>query len=85
MIAGAADLLRRDRPILFVEIFGGDHSNPDPEATVEEIRAYGYEPFTYASVSSLLNLNAPHDAGLLPYEKHRDNRYNYLFIPRPRV
>lgn len=30
VIAGAAELLRRDRPVLLVEIYGGAASNPDP-------------------------------------------------------
>jgi FkbM family methyltransferase len=71
VIAGAAELLRRDRPVLFVEIYEGAASNPDPEGTIEDIRSYGYEPFVYA-----------HDAGLLPYQQHRDDRYNYFFMPR---
>ncbi|VBA57825.1 hypothetical protein LAUMK41_02665 [Mycobacterium attenuatum] len=71
VISGATELLRRDRPILLVEIYGGTASNPDPAATVERIRALGYEPFVYA-----------HDTGLLPYQVHRDDRYNYFFIPR---
>lgn len=71
VIAGARSLLRRDQPVLFVEIYGGTDSNPDPAGTVEHIRRYGYEPFVYAK-----------DAGLLPYEQHRDERYNYFFVPR---
>lgn len=70
VIAGAAELLRRDRPVLLVEIYGGAASNPDPERTIADIRAYGYEPFVYAD-----------DAGLQPYQRHRDDRYCYLFIP----
>ena len=74
VIAGAAALLRRDRPVLFVEIYGGTASNTDPEGTVKDICVHGYEPFVYA-----------HDTGLLPYTQHRDDRYNYFFIPRPAV
>ncbi|KAA1250525.1 FkbM family methyltransferase [Mycobacterium simiae] len=72
VIAGAAELLRRDHPVLLVEIYGGVASNPEPERTVENICAFGYEPFVYS-----------HDVGLLPYEQHRDDRYNYFFLPRP--
>jgi FkbM family methyltransferase len=71
VIAGATDLLQRDRPVLFVEIYGGSDSNPDPEGTIEDIRAHGYEPFVYTQ-----------NAGLVPYEQHSDDRYNYFFIPR---
>jgi FkbM family methyltransferase len=72
VVAGALQLLKRDRPVLFVEIYGGDASNPDPEGTIEDIRTYGYRTFVFA-----------HDAGLLPYERHRDDRYNYFFVPNP--
>lgn len=71
VIAGGGELLRRDRPVLFVEIYGGKASNPDPEGTVREICDYGYEAFVYGRTS-----------GLLPFEKHRDDRYNYFFVPR---
>lgn len=74
VIAGGAELLRRDRPVLLVEIYRGTASNPDPEGTIEDIRAHGYEPFVYA-----------HDTGLLPYEHHRDDRYNYFFMPRAAI
>lgn len=70
VIAGATELLRRDRPVLFVEIYGGTASNPDPEGTIEDIRAHGYEAFVYAR-----------NTGLVPYERHRDDRYNYFFVP----
>lgn len=70
VIAGAGKLLKRDRPVLFVEIYAGTDSNPDPEGTIEDICGYGYTPFVYAS-----------DVGLVPYETHRDDRYNYFFIP----
>lgn len=70
VIAGAGELLRRDLPVLFVEIYGGTASNPDPEGTIADICAFGYKPFVYGR-----------DSGLLPYESHRDDRYNYFFIP----
>ncbi len=49
-------------------------ANPAPEVTVEDIPAYGYEPFVYAL-----------DAGLLPYEQHHDDPRNYFFMPRPAI
>jgi FkbM family methyltransferase len=82
VIAGATELLRRDRPVLMVEIFGCYDSNPDPEGTVEDILAHGYEAFVYASGSPMINRNALEDSGLIPYEKHLDYRYNYFFVPR---
>jgi FkbM family methyltransferase len=83
VIAGADKLLRRDRPVMMVEIFGCYDSNPDPEGTVEDILAYGYDAFVYASGSPMINRNALEDSGLIPYEKHLDYRYNYFFVPRP--
>jgi FkbM family methyltransferase len=72
VIAGAAELLRRDRPVLLVEIYGGVDSNPDPEGTVEDIRAHGYEPFVYAfrPHDDLIVVNAvvPEAAIALPQE-----------------
>ena len=82
VIAGAAELLLRDRPVLMVEIFGLYDSNPDPMGTVEDILSYGYEAFVYASGSPMVNRNALNDSGLIPYEKHLDYRYNYFFVPR---
>ncbi len=70
VISGADALLQRDRPVLFVEIYGGSASNPDPEGTVESILAYGYRAYVYAA-----------DVGLVPFERHRDDQQNYFFVP----
>jgi FkbM family methyltransferase len=65
VIRGATELIERDRPVLFVEIYGG---------TVRDIEQLGYDAYVYAR-----------SVGLLPYESHRDDRYNYFFIPRRTV
>lgn len=70
VISGADALLRRDRPVLFVEIYGGRASNPDPEGTVQSILSYGYRGYVYGR-----------NEGLLPYERHSDERQNYFFVP----
>ena len=74
---------RADTGAASSERSGGFDANPDPIGTVEDIRAYGYEPFVYASGSAMLNRFALEDSGLIPYEKHQDWRYNYFFVPRP--
>jgi FkbM family methyltransferase len=69
VIAGGRACLARDKPVLFVEIYGGVASNRDPEATIARIRAIGYDAFVAGA------------AGLEPYVRHDDRRYNYFFIP----
>lgn len=73
VIAGAGDLLRRDFPVLFVEIYGGTASNPDPEGTIADICALGYSPLVYGR-----------NVGVVPFDGHRDDRYNYFFVPAVR-
>ena len=70
VIAGGRATIERDRPVLFVEIYGGVASNPAPEATVQEIRALGYTAYVLG----------PH--GLEPFTHHDDRRYNYFFVPK---
>jgi len=69
VIAGGRAALSRDKPTLFVEIYGGVASNRDPEATVATIRALGYDAFVVGA------------SGLEPYIRHDDRRYNYFFLP----
>ncbi len=71
VIAGGRSLITRDRPVLFVEIYGGANSNADPEGTVGAIRDMGYDALVYSS-----------DSGLIPFTRHDDRRANYFFVPR---
>src|SRR3569623_84621 len=66
---GGRAALSRDKPTLFVEIYGGVASNRDPEATVTTIRALGYDAFVVGA------------SGLDPFVRHDDRRYNYFFLP----
>jgi FkbM family methyltransferase len=70
VIKGAKETLTRFRPELFVEIYGGTGSNPDPSGTVELVRAMGFEPFVLV------------DGKPIPYQRHSDDFYNYYFRPR---
>lgn len=70
VLRGMQELILRHRPVIFCEIFGGEHSNPDPEATVRFCTSLGYDAFV---------LDGPH---LSPALTHDDNLYNYFFIPR---
>ncbi|MEP6863404.1 MAG: FkbM family methyltransferase [Deltaproteobacteria bacterium] len=70
VIAGGRACIARDKPVLFVEIYGGVASNRDPEATIATVRGLGYAAFVVGA------------AGLEPFVRHDDRRYNYFFIPR---
>lgn len=67
VIRGGEATLRRLKPDLFIEIYGGDASNPDPAGTVEQIRALGYRAFVLVGGEPV------------PYTTHSDERYNYYF------
>lgn len=69
VIAGGRASILRDKPVLFVEIYGGVASNRDPEATIATIRGLGYDAFVVG------------ENGLEPFARHDDRRYNYFFIP----
>src|ERR1700722_15371191 len=45
VLHGMKEFIACHRPVIFCEIFGGKHSNPDPQATVELCIAFGYDPF----------------------------------------
>jgi len=67
VIAGALETLKHLKPDLFVEIYGGSNSNPDPEATISLICDQGYQSFVLV------------DGNIIPYQKHSDSHYNYYF------
>jgi len=71
VILGAMNALQRFRPDLFVEIYRGTHSNPDPEGTVQLLSALGYRPYVFK------------DGTLFPYEGHVNSQYNYYFTSGP--
>lgn len=68
-LEGGQRTLRNLRPHLFVEIFGGKNSNPDPAGTVEFVRSLGYEAF-------VLRNGIPE-----AYVRHSDALFNYYFRP----
>lgn len=68
-LEGGQRTLRKLRPHLFVEIFGGKSSNPDPAGTVEFVRSLGYEAF-------VLRNGIPE-----AYVQHSDALFNYYFRP----
>ncbi len=69
VLEGARTLLQRDRPILFLEIWGAGKGR-DPDAIVASVRALGYRSYVYT------------DRGLVRSEKHDDRHYNYFFLPK---
>lgn len=70
VVMGGEQVLRAYKPHIFIEIFGGDNSNAEPEATVEMLCSFGYEPFVFERTG-----------GLRPYDHHSDRNYNYYFSP----
>lgn len=70
VVSGALDTMKKFKPDLFVEIFGGDSSNEDPEGTVELIASCGYKPYILV------------DGNPVPYVKHNDSNYNYYFTAK---
>lgn len=70
VIQGSLSTLKRLTPDLFVEIYGGQNSNPDPEATVQLICSLNYKAFTIQNTQ------------VVPYEKHSDLNYNYYFTQK---
>jgi hypothetical protein len=70
VLSGLRAFLVAHRPVIFCEIFGGQHSNADPQSTVQFCISLGYDAF-------VLN-----KADLVPAVTHDDRLYNYFFIPR---
>jgi FkbM family methyltransferase len=71
VLNGMRKFLIDRRPVIFCEIFGGQQSNANPQATVEFCISLGYDAFV---------LNG---AKLVAAGAHDDRLYNYFFIPRP--
>jgi FkbM family methyltransferase len=63
------NILKRDKPTLFIEIYKGENSNPDPEGTIRLLTDMGYKAY-------IVN----HAGSLEEFVKHNDSYYNYFFI-----
>jgi FkbM family methyltransferase len=70
VLDGMKEFLATHKPVIFCEIFGGHHSNPDPLSTVTFCVSLGYDAFILRG------------AQLIPAGPHDDRFYNYFFIPR---
>jgi FkbM family methyltransferase len=70
VIRGGVETLTGYRPDLFVEIYGGKNSNPDPQGTVDLIRSLRYEAFIFNK-----------DGKIEPFVEHTDSCYSYYFSP----
>ena len=70
VLEGMQALLTAHRPVICCEIFGGEHSNPDPAGTVEYCVSLGYQAFVIK------------DDQLIAPAAHNDALYTYLFVPR---
>jgi len=69
VIQSMPDTLRTHKPVLFVEIYAGKNSNPDPDKTVALLSEMGYSAFYVDD-----------DGELARYTKHNDGYYNYFFV-----
>ena len=58
------------QPDLFVEIYQGRNSNPDPIRTIDLLLGVGYRAWVVV------------DGSLQPYSRHKDDYYNYYFSVR---
>ena len=67
VISGALNVLRHSKPDLFVEIYRGTNSNPEPEKTIAMVKELGYQAFVFKNNE------------LVPYVMHDDRYYNYFF------
>jgi FkbM family methyltransferase len=70
VIRGATDTLKRMTPELFVEIYKGVDSNPDPEGTVKLLISLGYNAYVFSQ------------GRINRYVAHDDKHYNYYFTQR---
>jgi FkbM family methyltransferase len=67
VISGARQCLSTSDPDLLVEIYRGENSNTDPQATISLLQDLGYQAFVIVN------------GGLQRFERHRDDQYNYFF------
>lgn len=63
------NILIKDRPTLFVEIYGGQNSNTNPEETIIFLINLGYKAYIVGQNGSLEK-----------YSTHDDRLYNYFFV-----
>jgi FkbM family methyltransferase len=70
VIEGGLKTLTEFRPNLFVEIYQGKNSNPDPMRTINSLVGLGYKPFVFVQ------------GKLVPFQGHHDKHYNYYFTFR---
>lgn len=71
VVLGGLKTLKTFQPDLFVEIYGGENANPDPEKTIKAITNLGYSAYVFVG------------GNMVPYVKHSDVNYNYYFTMHP--
>lgn len=67
VLRGSLKTLETLGPDVFVEIYGGEASNLNPEDTIRQMKSLGYEALVWK------------DEGLVPHVSHSDRYFNYLF------
>ncbi len=67
VIKGGLKTFQEFKPDIFIEIYKGINSNPDPLETINLLLNIGYKAFLIV------------DGKLTPFVEHSDKQYNYLF------
>lgn len=70
VLLGMRTIIKKHKPVIFCEIYGGSSSNECPEKTINLVVRQGYEAFVMA------------ESKLIKYNHHDDRFYNYLFVPK---
>jgi FkbM family methyltransferase len=71
VIEGFQSLIVKFHPVLFIEIYQGENSNPEPEKTIKYIENLGYKAMVVDAEGALKN-----------FKNHSDREYSYFFIPK---
>ena len=73
VVSGMRNIISRDRPVIFCEIYAGKASNPDPLCTIRSICNQRYRAYSFDGQN------------LRSFTTHDDNAYNYFFVPEEEV
>lgn len=68
VIKSGIKIIKKHKPLIFLEIYKGINSNDDPEGTIKILLDLGYQAYNFI------------DGKLCKYTKHDDKYYNYFFL-----
>lgn len=70
VLRGMVEVISKYQPVIFCEIYKGQHSNQQPDETVRFLIERGYRAYVIR------------EGELVDYDSHNDTFYNYLFLPK---